>query len=134
MCWLVGSLMGETREHHSLSVPSLSKCSCLFWGSICPTLYSQLSENCLTGFSAPNSLLFILTICSSSLRCREQILQHLFKTMSLSSWVLIELKYKITPFTAGPGFLPGAGQNQEIQIKISKCLLMKPPHVRYMYE
>jgi hypothetical protein len=48
---LVGSLMGETREHHSLSVPPSSVQMFVSFEGAFVQLYSQMSENCpATGF------------------------------------------------------------------------------------
>lgn len=94
MCLLVGSLMGETREHHSLSVPSSVQMFMPFEGAFVqlPLFPDEWEPSCCR-FSAATLSLFLpyaAVVCDSGNRYSS----ILFKTMSLSSCVVIELNQK----------------------------------------
>ena len=126
--------MGETREHHSLSVPSSVQMFMPFEGAFVqlPLFPAEWELSCCR-FSAVTLSLFLphaAVVWDSGNRYSS----ILFQTMSLSSCVVIELKYKIATFTSAPGFLPGAGQNQEIERKDSKYLALSLPVCNICYE
>lgn len=85
---------------------ALSKCPCLLRERLSNSFYSQMSESCLAaGFSC--SPLFILTICSSSLRCGEQIRQHFIRNNVIKpqppNWMKLQKQLSQSILKTSPG-------------------------------
>lgn len=96
--------MGETREHHSLSVPSSVQMFMPFEGAFVqlPLFPNEWELSCCR-FSAATLSLF-LPYAAVVWDSGNRYSSILFKTMSLSSCVIIELNYRIATFTSSAGF------------------------------
>lgn len=126
--------MGETREHHSLSVPSSVQMFMPFEGAFVqlPLFPAEWELSCCR-FSAPTLSLF-LPYAAVVWDAGNRYCSILFKTMSLSSWVLIELKYKNHSIHSRSRVFTRSWTEPGDSDKDLEIFAMKPPHVRYMYE